>query len=390
MIQEKKTELLKMLEKAETMDEVKSIEAEIEQVEQHEKLAKEKAAIMDSFKATEPVTNERSEAKTLGEFAAKNLDLSRVKGVPGGSSATPYFKGSQTVTHYGVPEITTSRTVADHPVKTPIIDALGKEEIDGNSYQWVVLTNGENTFAITAEGAKKPEIAYSYGTVTKPLDNIAGWWKETQQLLDDNAYLETAIEGRGIQTFAAKREEIVAGKLYDQLYTTGITVTGNNAPAQAIKAEVETITEQTPTAPQIADHIYAAMAAVKNNSGVDADTVIIGADLALILRTGRDNNGQYYGGGYFLGAYGNDGVEMMPNLWGMKVIVSDAFNGCALVGNFALGASYITKRGEGMRVNVTNSNEDDFIYNLLTVRIEERGLLAVRDPFMFCMVVPED
>ncbi len=388
MLETKKSELLEKLANCETLEEAKGIKAELDQVNSQIQLAAEKKAAIDAMKADKPVKAE-TEAKTFGEFAAKNLDMSRVKGVPGGSSATPYFKGTQTFTGYGVPEITTSHTVADHPAKSPIIDALGKEEIDGNSYQWVVLTGG-NGFAITAEGAKKPEIAYAYGTVTKPLDNIAGWWKETQQLLDDNAYLETAIEGRGIQTFTAKREEIVAGQLYDQLYTTGITVTGNNAPQQAIKANVEIITETTPTAPQIADHIYRAMTFVKNYSGVDADTVIIGADLAYILRTGRDTNGQYYGGGYFLGAYGNDGVEMMPNLWGLKVIVSDALTGCALVGNFALGASYITKRGEGMRVNVTNSNEDDFIYNLLTVRIEERGLLAVRDPQMFCMVVPED
>lgn len=390
MLETKKSELLEKLANCETLEEAKGIKAELDQVNSQIQLAAEKKAAIDAMKTDKPVEVAPA-AKTLGEFAAKNLNIAAVKGVPGGSTATPYFKGTQTVTHVGVPEVTTSKVVPDAAISTPALDALGKEEIDGNAYQWVVMVDGDNMFAVTAEGAKKPEMAYAYGTVTSPLQNIAGWWKETQQLLDDNAYLETAIENRGIRLFNAARENIIVGGL-DTTLTQGITVTGGTAAGQpAIVAPTELITETTPTAPQIADHIFNAMAEVKDNTGVDADAIIITPDVAKVLRTGRDTNGQYYGGGYFLGAYGNGGVELMPNLWGLKVIVSDAMDTKtqAIVGNFALGASYITKRGEGMRVNVTNSNEDDFIYNLLTVRIEERGLLAVRNPQMFCRVVVE-
>ena len=389
MLETKKSELLEKLANCETLEEAKGIKAELDQVNSQIQLAAEKKAAIDAMKADKPVEVAPA-AKTFGEFAAKNLNIAAVKGIPGGSTATPYFKGTQTATHVGVPEVTTSKFIPDAATATPAFDALGKEEIDGNAYQWVVMADGDGIFAITAEGAKKPEIAYAYGTITQPLANIAGWWKETQQLIDDNAYLETAIENRGVRLFYTARERTIVSTLDNEL-TSGITPTGGTVGGQTLTAQEVTIAETTPTAAQIADYIFDAMAQIKQDSGVDADTIIVTPDIAKVLRTGRDNNGQYYGGGYFLGAYGNGGVEMMPNLWGLKVIVSDAVGTKtqAIVGNFALGASYITKRGEGMRVNVTNSNEDDFIYNLLTVRIEERGLLALRDPLMFCRVVVE-
>ena len=39
-----------------------------------------------------------------------------------------------------------------------------------------------------------------------------------------------------------------------------------------------------------------------------------------------------------------------------------------------------------MRVEVSNSNEDDFVKNMITVRIEERILEAVRLPGGFAKV----
>ena len=61
--------------------------------------------------------------------------------------------------------------------------------------------------------------------------------------------------------------------------------------------------------------------------------------------------------------------------------------GTVLVGNFRQGASVITKAGSGLRVEMTNSDQNDFIYNRVTVRVEERIALAVRYPKAFYKLV---
>ena len=60
--------------------------------------------------------------------------------------------------------------------------------------------------------------------------------------------------------------------------------------------------------------------------------------------------------------------------------------GEAYIGAFKQGASVVTKANEGLRVEVSNSDQDDFIKNLVTVRAEERILLAVRVPGAFAHV----
>jgi HK97 family phage major capsid protein len=64
------------------------------------------------------------------------------------------------------------------------------------------------------------------------------------------------------------------------------------------------------------------------------------------------------------------------------VVVTPAIaQGTALVGAFQLSAQVY--RREGIRVEATNSNEDDFLKNLIAIRVEERLGLAVYRPAGF-------
>jgi HK97 family phage major capsid protein len=106
----------------------------------------------------------------------------------------------------------------------------------------------------------------------------------------------------------------------------------------------------------------------------------------------KDANGQYYGGGPFgFASYGQSGQTTgtttslsagTDTLWGLRVVVTPAIaQGTALVGAFQLSAQVL--RREGMRVEATNSNEDDFLKNLVAIRVEERLGLAVYRPAGF-------
>jgi hypothetical protein len=72
-------------------------------------------------------------------------------------------------------------------------------------------------------------------------------------------------------------------------------------------------------------------------------------------------------------------------LWGqLQIVVSAAMAaGTALVVAGRAGAVY--RRGT-LRIDISDSNEDDFIRNLLTVRVEERVAFATYKPPGFASV----
>ena len=75
----------------------------------------------------------------------------------------------------------------------------------------------------------------------------------------------------------------------------------------------------------------------------------------------------------------------MPGPWGLRTVVTTAITtGTALVGAYKLGAQ-IWQR-DGVTVDSTNSNEDDFNFNRISLRVEERLALATYRPLAFCTV----
>lgn len=376
---------------ADVIAKAEGIKAEIETIKADIETAEKGAALLAAMGNDKPEQVKGEQPKTLGAYAAKHLDVAGIKGRHGASVSVEY-KGTQTALNTSIQDATVSRTVVDRIGATPIRDAFGSETIDGNAYTWAVMGNvSPETAALVAEGGKKPELAFIYGQITEPLKKYAGWFKDTDELLSDNAYLASAIENRGVYRLRKVVENALASYISDAA-KNGMSVTRDGSPVTIPAADsvlIPAASVSTMTASDLANYIYNAVANVKAASGADCDAVILSTQAAMMLRTGRDGNGQYYGGGYFQQAYGQgEGYSMMPNLWGMRVMVSDAIGDAAMavVGNFAQGATVISKRDGGVRVEATNSNEDDFVHDLVTVRLEERMLLAVREPAMFAGV----
>ena len=125
---------------------------------------------------------------------------------------------------------------------------------------------------------------------------------------------------------------------------------------------------------------------VWKNSGFRPDALLINPDDLYNIMIRKDTNGQYYGGGFVTGAYGNGAVAEEPSIWGLKVVPSGSVTqGTCFIGAFKAGGS-IVRNNEGLRVEFANQNEDDFIKNMITVRIEERLVLAVRRPACFVKI----
>lgn len=352
------------------------IKAENEEaIAQGEEIASAIAKIEKSIESAEKAnallaqigTEEEPEETGMEERnGLKALNLESLKGARG--SVSTYIKAAtDTVIAPTIPVV--SQNVAEIKYNLGVRDLFSTEAISGNSYTFFRMgaTDLPSGFdGTTAQGAEKPQIHPTYTPVTAALVKKAARLKETDELLNDAPYLESVVRGRGVYEL---QKEIEAYLVSTLLGTSGIDVTVNTGISF--------------------DNLLKAKMAVNANTGYDADAIIINpTDLqTLLLTKDGGNSGQYLMGGPAYAPYGNGAYGAYLPIWGMKVVATSAIaSGTAIVGAFKACASIITKAGEGFRVEVANQNEDDFVKNMVTVRIEERLLEAVRLPGGFAKV----
>ena len=284
-------------------------------------------------------------------FALKAYNDNQLRPVDGNGQTIPVMVYDQNIIDYRYPLV--------------VRNMFGAETISGNALTYYILGAMQGSFGTVAEGAKKHQVHFEDPTIkTVALSKIAGFIKETDELISDWAFLESAIRGRLKYEFDKAVEEFLVGTL---LGTSGIQ-TGQS-----------TITF---------DNLLKAKQAVRNETGYAADAILINpADVETLLLT-KDSNLQYLLGGPAYGAYGNGGYGGdNPRIWGLPIVESNSVSaGQCIVGAFKAGSSVVTKAGEGQRVEVANTDVDDFEYNRVTIRIEERLALATRVPAAFCLV----
>ncbi len=304
---------------------------------------------------------EAKNAKSLGEHFVnhvKSMEIGKRFDV-----TAPSFKAAtdtQTSPAAAVDWATTFDKNVVTAARTQLVirDLFGAETISGSTLQYLVEGAIQGAPAVTAEGAEKPQVHFADPTpVTVALAKIACHIKESDEYIEDYPFLASAINGRLLYELGlVEQNKLVT----DLLGTSGIQ-TGTYA-ANA-------------TAAAIADEILKAAMDVQNGSGFAADAIVINPADWYTLRVGKDGENRYYGGGYF-------GDQSIPNLWGIPVCVSTATAaGTVIVGAFKTCGSVVTHGG--ISVEAVNTNEDDFVKNLMTIRAEERLALAVRRPAGF-------
>lgn len=348
-------------ELAEAIEDAKGIQARIEAAEMADELVKSLGTA--TAKATE-------QPKTLGEFA-KGIDFGAMKDGSAKGAGKMGFKAATDV-HMSVPVEVLDQRVVDIPRDLKLRALFGSESISGTALKYFVMGATEGAPAPVSEDgptagtAVKPQFHVPYDPKTVSLQKIAGWYYETDELIEDNAFLASSIDNRGLFELDKAIESYLATTL---LATSGIQTL---APAGSALS---------------ADDLFIAMTNVKSATNYDADAIVINPADYQALRLAKDGNLQYYGGGYFYGPYGNAGMAEQPGLWGLNTVVTTAVaQGTVLVGAFRAGASVVTKAGDGIGVEVVKGDHDDRISNRVTVIVEERLALATRVPAAFVKV----
>ena len=348
--------------KADDVQKLAEYKSNIEALQAEIKADEEKAGLLKmigSKSADDPA--EKKAARTLGDHfveTVKSANIGKRFDV-----TAPAFKAASdpmTTPAGAVGFATTYDRRVVEGTRTPLVirDLFGAEQISGSTLVYLVEGALQGAPAVTAEGNEKPQIHFADPTPkTVSLAKVACHIKESDEYIEDYPFLASAINGRLLYELGlVEQNKLVT----DLLATSGIQAGTYAATATAV---------------DMADAILQAAMDVQAQSGFAADAVLLHPSDWYALRIGKDTDLRYYGGGYF-------GDQAIPNLWGIPVCVSTGITaGTIVVGAFKTCGSVVTHGG--VSVEAVNTNEDDFVRNLMTIRAEERLALAVRRPAGF-------
>lgn len=360
------------------------LKGEIEATEAAIAEAEKKAGLLKLI-GTEPAQGDGDKpARSLGEHFVKSLPATHGKRFAIAAKAYNDPMAVGTIASPQVPRALVTdidRNIVQEVLPETYLRALfGAETISGNALTYFVegaiesnTAGGQSPygFDVTAEGAAKPQISFADPTpVTVALDKLAAFIKETDEYIDDAPFLASAINGRLLNYLRLREEDYLLTKLKAASITADTTSWANSADAQAI-----------------ADLIFEKIQKVQADSGFAADAILMNPKTWQILRLGKyGSTHEYIGGGYFADGQGKQ-------LWGVPVYtstfaaapVSGSAAGEIFVGAFKACGSVVSKGG--VSVEATNTDQDDFIKNRMTIRAEERLALAVRRPAGFIKIV---
>lgn len=258
-----------------------------------------------------------------------------------------------------------------------VADLIPSGQASGNSIIYMKESAVTNAAAAVAEGTAKPASDLNYTQTTETFKKIANYLKIVDEMLQDVPYVQSQVSGRLVYFVQQTEEAQLLSGSGAGANMTGILNRAGLTAAQAKGTDTNL------------DAIFKEITKIRSTAFVDPSAIVVHPNDWQLLRLAKDGQGQYYAGGPFTGAYGNSAsfndrgnLAAGEMLWGLPVVVTTAITaGTALVGAFDTCAQIFRKGG--ITVEMTNSDQDDFVKNLVTIRAEERLALAVYRPAGF-------
>lgn len=246
-----------------------------------------------------------------------------------------------------------------------VLDLIPTGTTDGNS---VPYTQEGGTFAAaeTLESAAKPEDGVTFTDATAPVQTIAAWQKLRKQSLSDFALLQTLIETRLRYSVQRRLEAQILNGNGSDPNLQGILGTSGIGTVATSSGTVE-----------LADQVLKGVTQIYLSDAEASGIVVHPTDWQNILSAKAAGDGHYFSAGPF---------SMTPQvMWGVPLVPHAAIaQGTALVGDFSLGVTLLIR--EGVNVLLSDSDQDDFIKNKVTLLGEMRAALPVWRPAAFSAV----
>jgi HK97 family phage major capsid protein len=236
-----------------------------------------------------------------------------------------------------------------------------------NAIDFVRESAFTNTAVEVAEGAAKPESAITFVLVSQPVSTVAHWLKISRQLAADNAALTAYVDSRLTYGVNLRVEQQLVNGTGVSPNINGFMATGN------FTAHGYTNTTLTAAATILKKLVLIRkMIADCWVAGAPADAIVLNpADWAQIeIELITTAAGQTL---YSVTESGQ------PRLFGLPVIQSIGMTaGNVAVGAFAMAVTKYDR--EGVVVEMSDSDVDNFTKNLITIRAERRLALAIERP----------
>lgn len=211
----------------------------------------------------------------------------------------------------------------------------------------------------------KPLIDKTWESASAEVGTIAGRIEIHKHMLDDLPALRTDIDSTlRYEVNKVENAQILAGDGTGDNFSGLIT----NATAYAQGArEPGTVT--------LLDRLRLAMLQV-SAAGYVTDAHVLSIWDWAAAEMLKDTTNRYI--------YGNPFQESAtPRLWGRPVVDTEAMaEGDFLSGAFKMAATYYER--QGIEILLSSENRDNFDKNMLTVRGEKRGVVAVKRPLALC------
>lgn len=241
-------------------------------------------------------------------------------------------------------------------LRPTIADVLPVIQITvGNTAVWREAT-ARDTLALSdvpvAEGSTKPTVAYDFNVRSAQLIKIAAITKMSEEYLEDDTAIVSFVNADLPLQIRYVEEDYLADVLYDSV-TDASSLSGASTPW---------------------DEILAAATVIQEAGGSPDAFLVTPTNWAEMLVSKFSGGDEHYTGG---GPFSSTG-----NPWSLRPIVTRAAtNDHPLVGDFGGGARLFRKGA--IRLDSTNSDEDDFQNNLVTIRAEMREKVVKTYPEFF-------
>lgn len=325
-------------------------------------------AMIDSFRSRGGKNVRQSCIVETPAFATVQMMLQRMMGV------------QNTTTSSGLTTIEKLPGVVTLGLRPLMVkDLLAPGATNNTTIRYIQESTFTNAATVVAEGAAKPAASFTFVEVDSPVRKIAAYTKVTDELWADYLAVASLINMRlPYMVERTEEDELLNGDGTGQHLTGILNTAGILTQAKGANTAVDAIYKSF-------TKVRWNLAVPANGGGFEPDGIVMHPTDWEAIRLSKDGNQQYFGGGPFTGAYGNGAMVQFEMLWGKPVAVTPVIaQGTALTGAFRLAAQYFQR--QGMTIESTNTDQDDFIKNLTTIRAEERLALAVYRPAAFCQV----
>lgn len=255
-----------------------------------------------------------------------------------------------------------------------VSDLMAQGTTSSSSVSYVIESAFQDLTGTVLEKGAIPQLDLTLARRQDNVTKIANIAKPTVEMFRDAEQFQAYLQNRMV--FGLQRKE------EDNLLNGNGTPPNLQGLLNRAGLATTVVTAAGLTAVKAMEGIFNQITALRAVSFVEPDAIVMHPTDWQTIRLGKDGQQQYYAGGPFTGAYGNSGPSNVYQLWGTTTVVTTAIaQGTVLVGGFQECAQVF--RRAGITLDMTNSNNNDFETDLITLKAEERLALAVYRPAGF-------